>query len=69
MPLIVKFISHLYNSDVSWSVVMTAISAIIEYHIIDRNTRNTIGQYPLVVTAKKAFCQTKTSDTQIPWNL
>ena len=59
MPLIVKFICHLYNSDVSWSVVMTALLAISKYHIIDKNTGNTIGQHPLVITAKKAFWQLK----------
>ena len=57
--MIVKFIHHLYNSDVLWSVVMTAILAISKYHIIDKNTGNTIGQHPLVITAKKAFWQLK----------
>ena len=38
---------------------MTAISAISKYHIIDKNTGNTIGQHPLVITAKKAFWQLK----------
>ena len=57
LPLIVKFICHLYVSEVSWSVVLTAILAISKYHIVDKNTGTPIGQHPLVTTAKKAFWQ------------
>ena len=53
------FVHSLFNYDVSCSVVRTAISAISKYHIIDANTRNTIGQHPLVKTAMKAFWQSK----------
>ena len=59
LPLILKFICYLYNSDVSSSVVRTTILAVSKYHIIDSNTGNTIGQHPLVTTAKKAFWQLK----------
>ena len=59
MPLIVKFILHLYDSGVSNSVVGTAVSAISKYHIVDANTGLTMGQHPLVSTAKKAFWQLK----------
>ena len=38
---------------------MMAILAISKYHIVDKNTGNTIGQHPLVSTAKKAFWQLK----------
>ena len=38
-------------------VVLTVISAISKYHIVDKNTGNTIGQHPLVDTAKRAFWQ------------
>ena len=59
LPLVVKFVCHLYNSGISWSVVRTAISAVSKYHIIDANIGNTIGKHPLVTTAKKAFWQLK----------
>ncbi len=59
LPLIVKFVRHLFNSCVSCSVVRTAILAISEYHIIDAKTENTIGQYPLDTIAMKAFWQLK----------
>ena len=59
LPLIVKFVCNQYNSGVSCSVVRTAILAISKYHIIDANIGNTIGQHPLVTTAKKAFWQLK----------
>ena len=42
LPLIVRFICNLYESGVSWSVVLKAISAISKYHIVDRNT----GTFP-----------------------
>ena len=51
MPVIVKFICHLYDSEVSWSVVLTSISAISKYHVVDK------------------FTGTKTSNTQIMWDL
>ena len=54
VPLIVKFICHLFESDVSWSVVLTACSAISKYHVVDKNSGTPIGQHPLVTTAKKA---------------
>ena len=57
MPLIVKFIRHLHDSGVLWSVFLTAISAISKYHDIDTNTGSPIGQHPLVITANKAFWQ------------
>ena len=57
MPLIVKFIHHLHVSKVSWSVALTAISAISKYHIVDKNSGNLVGQHPLVSIAKKAFWQ------------
>ena len=59
LPLIVKFICHLFDSGVSRSVVRTAVLTISKYHIIDANTGNTIGQHPLVTTTKKAFWQLK----------
>ena len=55
MPLIVKFICHLYDSEVSWSVVLTVILAISKYHVVDKNTGTPIGQHPLVTTARKLF--------------
>ena len=61
LPLIVKFVCHLFNSCVSCSVVRTAILAISEYHIIDANTGNTIGQHLLVTTAMRACWQLKPS--------
>ena len=39
--------------------MLTAISAISNYHIVDRNTGTQVGQHPLVTTAKKAFWQPK----------
>ena len=39
------------------SCVLMAISAISKYHIVDKNTGNSVGQHPLVNTAKKAFWQ------------
>ena len=36
-----------------------AILAISKYHIVDKNTENSVGQHPLVSTAKKAFGQLK----------
>ena len=59
LPLIVKFIRNLYETGVSSSVVGTAVSAISKYHIVDSNTGLTIGNHPLVTTAKKAFWQLK----------
>ena len=59
VPLIVKFICHLYETGVSNSVVGTAISAISKYHIADPNTGLNVGHHPLVSTAKKAFWQLK----------
>ena len=38
-------------------MVLTAISAITKYHIVDKNTGNSIGQHPLVSTANRAFWQ------------
>ena len=55
VPLIVKFIHHLFEAKVSWSVVLTAISAISKYHVVDKNTGTPIGQHSLVSVAKKAF--------------
>ena len=59
VPLIVKFIRHLYKTGVSNSVVGTAVSAISKYHIADPNTGLNVGHHPLVSTAKKAFWQLK----------
>ena len=36
---------------------LTAISAITKYHIVDKNTGNSMGQHPLVSTANRAFWQ------------
>ena len=55
LTLILKCVCHLNNSGVLCSVVRTAISATSKYHIIDKETGNTIGQHPLVTTYKKAF--------------
>ena len=52
-----KFIRHLFETNVSWSMVLTAILAISKYHVVDKNTGAPIGQHPLVTTAKKAFWQ------------
>ena len=38
-------------------MVLTAISAITKYHIVDKNTGNSMGQHPLVSTANRAFWQ------------
>ena len=57
VPLIVKFICHLFKAKVSWSMVLTAISAISKYHVVDKNTGTPIGQHSLVSMAKKAFWQ------------
>ena len=57
MPLIVKFIHHLFESKFSCSVVKMAMSAISKYHIVDKENSNTIGQHSLVSMAKKAFWQ------------
>ncbi len=59
LPLIVKFIRHLYVSKVSWSVVLMAILAISKYQIVDKNIGNSVGQHPKVSTAEKAFWQLK----------
>ena len=56
-PLIVKFICHLFEAKVSCSVVMTALSAISKYHVVEKNTRTHVGQHSLVAMAKKAFWQ------------
>ena len=52
-----KFIRHLFEAKISWSVVLTAISAISKYHVVDKNTGTPIGQHSLVSMAKKAFWQ------------
>ena len=57
LPLIVKFIHHLFETNVSWSVVLMAVSAISKYHVVDKITGTPIGQHPLVTIAKKAFWQ------------
>ena len=57
MPLIVKFIGHLFEAKVSCSVVNTAISAISKYHVVDKDTGTPVGQHSLVTMAKKAFWQ------------
>ena len=59
MPLIVKFICHLFEMKVSCSVVSTAVSAISKYHVVDKDTGIPIGQHSLVIMAKKAFWQQK----------
>ena len=55
VPLIVN--CHLFEANVSWSVVLMAISAISKYHVVDKNTGTPIGQHSLVSMAKKAFWQ------------
>ena len=57
VPLIVKFIHHLFEEKVSCSVVMMAVSAISKYHVVDKNTGTPVGQHSLVAMAKKAFWQ------------
>ena len=57
MPLIVKFICHSFEANVSLFVVLTAILAICKYHVVDENTGTHIGQHSLVSMAKKAFWQ------------
>ncbi len=57
LPLILKFIRHLFEANVSWSMVLTAISAISKYHVVDKNTGTPVGQHSLVTMAKKAFWQ------------
>ena len=57
MPLIVKFIHHLFEEKVSCSVVIMAVSAISKYHVVDKNTGTPVGQHSLVAMAKKAFWQ------------
>ena len=37
----------------------TSLSAISKYHIVDATTGRTIGNHPLVSTAKKSFWQLK----------
>ena len=59
MPLIVKFICHLFESKVSNSVVSTAVSPISKYHVVDKDTGTPVGQHSLVTMAKKAFWQLK----------
>ena len=59
MPLIVKFIFHLLETKVSYSVVSTAISAISKYHVVDKDTGIPVGQYSLVIMAIKTFWQQK----------
>ena len=69
VPLIVKYICNLYEAKYSFSVVNTVCSAISKYHVVDKDTGIPIGQHSLVSIAKKAFLATKTSNTQILWNL
>ena len=57
VPLIVKFICHQFEANVSLSVVLTAVSAISKYHVVDKDTGTPIGQHSLVSMAKKAFWQ------------
>ena len=57
LSLNVKFFCHLFQTNVSSSVVLMAISAISKYPIIDKNTGTPIGQHPLVTTANKVFWQ------------
>ena len=57
VPLIVKFICHMFESNVSWSVVLMACSAISKYQVVEKISETRIGQHPLVTTAKKAFRQ------------
>ena len=57
VPLIVKFIRHQFEANVSLSVVLMAISAISKYHVVDENTGTPISQHSLVSMAKKAFWQ------------
>ena len=59
VPLIIKFIRHLFEMKVSCSVVSTAISAISKYHVVDKDTGIPVGQHSLVIMAKKAFWQQK----------
>ena len=46
LPLIVKFIHDLYESNVSWSVVLMAVSAIRKYHVVDKIRGTPLGQHP-----------------------
>ena len=55
VPLIVKFIHHLFKSKFSFSMVNMAVSAISKYHVVDKDTGIPIGQHSLVFMAKKAF--------------
>ena len=57
LPLNVKFIRHLFETNVSWSIVLTAILAISKYYVVDKNTGTLKGQHLLVTTTKKAFWQ------------
>ena len=57
MPLIIKFIRHLFETKISCSMVSMAVSAISKYHVVDQNTGTPIGQHSLVTMAKKAFWQ------------
>ena len=57
VPLIVKFIRHLLETKVSYSVVSMAISAINKYHVVDKDNGIPVGQHSLVIMAKKAFWQ------------
>ena len=57
LPLIVKFICHLYNIGVFHKVMASAIAAISKYQITDKTSGINMGKHPLVTTAKKIFCQ------------
>ena len=69
LPLIIKFIWHLYESGVSSSVVGTAVSAISKYHIVDVNTGLTMGQHSFCVYCQESFLATQTSDSKISRNV
>ena len=59
LPLIVKFIRNLYETSGMCPMLNPSLSAINKYHIVDLTTRKTVGNHPLVSTAKKAFWQLK----------
>ena len=57
MPLIVKFICHLFESKfpAPWSIWL--FSAISKYHVVVKDTSIPIGQHSLGFMAKKVFWQ------------
>ena len=55
LPLIVKFICHMYDTGISHANVASAIAVVSKYHIPNKDSGVNVGRYPLVTTTKIFF--------------